>query len=711
MNNKSPKNSSSALDRVDEIIDTSLTEFTKLKLILRTVREALGADRCWLLYPSEPNADKHLVAIEDTSDDYPGGHRLKNYSSANPVFIHIINHALTSKNTVSYDLSSLSTDLNLLYKQFKVKSQMACQVPIDNKEGWVIGVHHCKKAHHYSSEDKNFLTSISKIISPSLEKLLDIPNLLNAAELSSEVLENSQLAQSVYNIDRRIVYANKTYCELNQRQLKDIVRVHGKQFISDPYKTDFDLFFDEIEAKGHASSKSKKVTGSGNTIYTENSGATLLYNGQPHYLITSIDVTKETEALHALENSLDIQRAILEATDDGVLVEDLDRTVIAINQKFYDYFDIEPGRTDIIKTIGLLEAGLPSVLNQEEVAPKVLNASPSAAENTLITILLKNGTILELDAFPLIHNNGIKGRVWYFKNVTEQTLSTRALEDALDIQRAITEASDDGLLVEDINRRIIRINQSFMETFNIPEHEMEHKGESALKLFETGIELITNAHEIGDMIQQILPSSNKKMNFLMHLNDERVLDTTSFPLIREGLIHGRVWYFQDITEKHRLTDKLSFEATHDPLTKLVNRRGFDEILRNAIADIPSNTSVHALLYLDLDQFKIINDSSGHSAGDLALIEISKILTSILRKADALARVGGDEFCILLRDCSPEVAKKIAEKIRQAIDKFIFIWDEKEYNLGVSIGVVSLDETVKSYESALNLADTSCYLAK
>jgi hypothetical protein len=138
---------------------------------------------------------------------------------------------------------------------------MACQVPIDNKEGWVIGIHHCKKAHHYSSEDKNFLTDISKIISPSLEKLLDIPNLLNAAELSSDVLENSQLAQSVYNIDRRIVYANKTYCELNQRQLKDIVRVHGKQFISDQYKNDFDLFFDEIEAKGHASVKGEKVHG------------------------------------------------------------------------------------------------------------------------------------------------------------------------------------------------------------------------------------------------------------------------------------------------------------------------------------------------------------------------------------------------------------------------------------------------------------------
>jgi hypothetical protein len=118
-----------------------------------------------------------------------------------------------------------------------------------------------KRTHHYSSEDKNFLTSISKIISPSLEKLLDIPNLLNAAELSSEVLENSQLAQSVYNIDRRIVYANKTYCELNQRQLKDIVRVHGKQFISDQYKNDFDLFLMRLKQRVTQASKVKKSRG------------------------------------------------------------------------------------------------------------------------------------------------------------------------------------------------------------------------------------------------------------------------------------------------------------------------------------------------------------------------------------------------------------------------------------------------------------------
>lgn len=712
MNNKSPKNSSSALDRADEIIDTSLTEFTKLKLILRTVREALGADRCWLLYPSEPNADKHLVAIEDTSDDYPGGHRLKNYSSANPVFIHIINHALTSKNTVSYDLSSLSTDLNLLYKQFKVKSQMACQVPIHNKEGWVIGIHHCKKAHHYSSEDKNFLTDISKIISPSLEKLLDIPNLLNAAELSSDVLENSQLAQSVYNIDRRIVYANKTYCELNQRQLKDIVMVHGKQFISDQSKNDFDLFFDEIEAKGHARSvKGEKVTGSGNNIYTENSGATLLYNGQPHYLITSIDVTKETKTLHALENSLDIQRAILEATDDGVLVEDLDRNIVAINQKFYDYFDLSRPNKEVVSTLELLKLGLQSLLNPEEIGSLVSQMKPSTTEVTQVTILLKNEKVIDLTAFPLIHKDKTKGRVWYFKDVTKQTRSTQALENALDVQRAINEASDDGMLVEGINSQIINVNQVFLDTFFIPQNVIEQRNQTSRNLLKLGTHLMTNAEEIVGKVNKIPANSGEKINFLIHLNDGRVLDTASFPLIRKGVIQGRVWYFQDITEKHRLTHKLSFEATHDPLTKLVNRRGFDEILRNAIANIQSNNSVHALLYLDLDQFKIINDSSGHSAGDLALIEISKILTGILRKADALARVGGDEFCILLRDCSPEVAKKIAEKICQAIDTFIFIWDEKEYNLGVSIGVVSLDETVKSYESALNLADTSCYLAK
>lgn len=712
MNIKVGNKKSTLLNRIDEILNLPLSEYNKLKLILRTTREELGADRCWLLFPCNPNAKQHLIAIEETNIKYPGANRLKKYSAVNPLALHLIEHALTSQSAVSFELSSTSSpEIEPLYKQYHVKSQMVCQIPIENKDGWVIGIHHCEHFHHYSEKDKNLLTAIAKKITHSLHQLLDIPNLLNAAELSTEILENSQLAQSIYSADRKIVYANAAYCKINQRQLKDIVRLHGKQFVSDKHKNNFDPFFDEIDTNGYASLKADKVTGKGEIIHTENSGCTILYNGHSHYLITSRDITKEIEAVYALEDALDIQRAILEATDDGVLVEDLDRNIIAINQKFYDYFDLAPPNKEVVNTLELLESGLQSLLNPEEIGPLVSQMPPSSKKMTLVTILLKNGTILDLNGFPLIHKNEIKGRVWYFKNITKQTLSTQALENALDIQRAITEASDDGMLVEGLNRQIINVNQVFLETFKIPQEALEQPNQTSLDLLKLGIHLMANAEEIGEMVLKIPSNSDKKVNFLIHLNDGRVLDTTSFPLIREGVIQGRVWYYKDITEKFKLTHKLSFEATHDALTKLVNRRGFDEKLQSLISRIQTDNSIHALLYLDLDQFKIINDSSGHAAGDFALIEISQILTNILRKTDSLARVGGDEFCILLHDCSPDIAKEIAEKIRHAIDKFIFSWAENEYNVGVSIGIVSLDATIGSYESALNLADTSCYLAK
>ncbi|MGB1427192.1 MAG: bifunctional diguanylate cyclase/phosphodiesterase [Cycloclasticus sp.] len=712
MDIKVTNDKSTLLNRIDDILNLTLPAYLKLKLVLRTTRKELGADRCWLLFPCNPNAKQYLVPLEDTSIKHPGTNRLKISSSANPAFQQIINQALTSQSTISVELSSKSSpELKQIYKQFHVKSQMACQIPIENKDGWVIGIHHCEHYHHYAEEDKRLLTTVANKIRLSLNQLFDIHSVLHTAELATDILENSQLAQSIYNADLKIVYANAAYCRINHRQLKDIIGVHGKQFVSENYKNHFDSFIDEIRTHGYASIKGEKLTGEGKVIHTENAGCTILYNRQKHYLITSQDVTNEVEAVYALENSLDIQRAILEATDDGVLVEDLNRNIIAINQKFYEYFDINPPNKEVISTLELLKTGLQSLLNPEEIGSTVSQMTPSTTEVTQETILLKNGTILDMNAFPLIHEDDIKGRVWYFKDVTKQTRSTQALENALDVQRAINEATDDGMLVEDLNGQVINVNQVFLDTFLIPQHVIEQRNQTSLNLLKLGLLVMTNAEEIAETVKEIHTKPDKKTNLLIHLNDGRVLDTTSFPLIREGLIQGRVWYYKDITDKYQLTHKLSFEATHDPLTKLVNRRGFDEILQNAIANIQSNNSVHALLYLDLDQFKIINDSSGHSAGDLALIEISKILSGILRKADALARVGGDEFCILLRDCSPEVAKKIAEKIRQAIDKFIFIWSDKEYNLGVSIGVVSLDETVKSYESALNLADTSCYLAK
>ncbi len=174
---------------------------------------------------------------------------------------------------------------------------------------------------------------------------------------------------------------------------------------------------------------------------------------------------------------------------------------------------------------------------------------------------------------------------------------------------------------------------------------------------------------------------------------------------------GGVVVFRDVTETREMAKQLSYQASHDELTGLVNRREFEIRLNQAITNTRADHKQYALLYLDLDQFKIINDMGGHHAGDELLIQISKMITQILRESDTLARLGGDEFGILLDGCPIEKASEIAESIRTAIDKFIFYWDDKVFDIGVSIGVILIDEESSSLADVMSEVDTACYTAK
>ena len=168
---------------------------------------------------------------------------------------------------------------------------------------------------------------------------------------------------------------------------------------------------------------------------------------------------------------------------------------------------------------------------------------------------------------------------------------------------------------------------------------------------------------------------------------------------------------EDITAAHRLSEKLSYQASHDPLTSLFNRREFERRLERALQEARIDQVEHALCYLDLDQFKVINDTCGHIAGDALLRQLGGVLQARLRKADTLARLGGDEFGVLIKYCAPEDAVKVAESLRRLITEFRFIWEDKSFNIGVSIGLVPIDEHSESITSALAAADSACYAAK
>ena len=181
---------------------------------------------------------------------------------------------------------------------------------------------------------------------------------------------------------------------------------------------------------------------------------------------------------------------------------------------------------------------------------------------------------------------------------------------------------------------------------------------------------------------------------------------------RAGNLIGAVMVFHDISKERRLHRALHYQASHDALTGLINRREFENRLTAAVESVRTDPICrHALLYLDLDQFKLVNDTCGHPAGDMLLKQITGVLQSRIRGADTLARLGGDEFGILLQSCSLDQALRIAESLRQAIRDYRFIWQDGVLAVGVSIGIVEIGSETPTVANAMSAADVACYAAK
>lgn len=204
---------------------------------------------------------------------------------------------------------------------------------------------------------------------------------------------------------------------------------------------------------------------------------------------------------------------------------------------------------------------------------------------------------------------------------------------------------------------------------------------------------------------------NQESLLIQRNNHECIIDYSIAPILQDQeIVIGAVLTFRDVTEQRKLTQKLAYQAAHDSLTGLLNRDEFENRLSKILASTRKHDN-HALLFLDLDQFKVINDTCGHSAGDELLRQVTALLHSKLRARDTLARLGGDEFGIILEHCPKNEAVHVANSLRELVQNFRFKWQEKTFTIGVSIGLFPITHNNEGLANAMSAADSACFAAK
>ncbi|MGH8326190.1 MAG: EAL domain-containing protein, partial [Steroidobacteraceae bacterium] len=193
---------------------------------------------------------------------------------------------------------------------------------------------------------------------------------------------------------------------------------------------------------------------------------------------------------------------------------------------------------------------------------------------------------------------------------------------------------------------------------------------------------------------------------------ERSIELSAAPIHNSaGEISGAVVLLHDVTEMRGLARQMSYQATHDALTGLANRREFERRLTEALESGQRGDGQHVLCYLDLDRFKVVNDTSGHLAGDSMLREVAKLLRDAVRDSDTVGRLGGDEFGLLLSGCPLDKARQIADDVCRAVSDYRFVWKDRIFNIGVSIGIVEISRESGSLDELFAAADSACYVAK
>ena len=429
-------------------------------------------------------------------------------------------------------------------------------------------------------------------------------------------------------------------------------------------------------------------------------------SGEPLGVLMALrDLTRQREIERIIRESEHRFRSLSQAAFEGIAIHD-QGMIVDVNQTF---------------------AGMLGYEFTELVGASVLDLVPSSSRATVIErlqqptdkpweieISRRDGTTFPAEVrardFPYV---GRSMRVVAVRDITELKRAQQALFEEKERLMVTFRSIGDAVVVTDVYGRIQYLNPVAEKLFDCSEADVRDMELSTLCRMadeadhQAPLDLVRMCLDRGSVVR-----SRSGCLFTRRDGREFAVEHSVGPIRdRHGNVIGVVLALRDVSEMRHLARQLSYQASHDSLTGLLNRHEFERRLEYALQSAKDDNKQHVLCYLDLDQFKVVNDTCGHVAGDQLLMQIAALIAPKVRDSDTLARLGGDEFGVLLEACSLSKALDTVETLRQVVVDFRFAWDERTFDVGVSIGVAVICADSGSVTEVLSAADAACYVAK
>jgi diguanylate cyclase (GGDEF)-like protein/PAS domain S-box-containing protein len=414
-----------------------------------------------------------------------------------------------------------------------------------------------------------------------------------------------------------------------------------------------------------------------------------------------------------LKNSESRYRGLFENVVDGVYIASRDGEIITVNPALVDMLGFDS--VDDLKGAGRTTMLYVNPIDRERVFARL--EAQGVVKNFEYRLRRKDGreiVVLENSRAIYDDDRNVVAHEGTITDITERKMAETRVFEEKERAQVTLQSIGDGVITTDAEGRVDYINPVAQD---LTGWDMRNAHGESIESLMTLINEHTRATVDNPLSRclkegRVITLADGSVLINKDGNEVPIQDSAAPIRDRIGNIIGAVMVFHDVSKESRLFRKLSYQASHDTLTGLINRREFENKLVTALdAAHNSPDQTHALLYLDLDQFKVVNDTFGHTAGDELLRQVAEVVQANIRSTDIVARLGGDEFGILLERCTEERAMEVGEAIRGAVESHRFNWKDAFTSARCSLGVVMVSKESPDVASVMSSADVACYSAK